>query len=56
MEQKLTECSALVLLFMPLFVALVSLIIEFNALDFVYVVLAGTIFLKYFIKTRKLKK
>ena len=55
MERKLTECSALILLFIPLFVALISVIIKFNVVDFVYLVLVGVIFLKYYIKTRKQK-
>ncbi len=55
MARILKECSALILLFIPVFVAIASIIIKFNVVDFVYLVLVGVIFLKYFIKTRKQK-
>ena len=55
MARKLTECSALILLFIPVFVAIASVIIKVNVVDFVYLVLVGVIFLKYYIKTRKQK-
>ena len=53
MANKLTEFSALIILFIPVIVAVASVIIKFNIVDFVYLVLVGIIFLNYFIKTRK---
>ena len=53
MANKLTEFSALIILFIPVIVAVDNVIIKFNIVDFVYLVLVGIIFLNYFIKTRK---
>ncbi len=53
MEQKLIDNTPLALLFLPVIIAVISVIIDFNIVDFVYVVLVGILFLKYFIVTRK---
>ncbi len=53
MEQKLTDLAPLALLFIPVVIALIGVIISFNIVDFVYLVLVGILFLKYFIVTRK---
>ncbi len=53
MEQKLTEITPLILLLLPVFIAIIGVIINFNVVDFVYVVLVGILFLRYFIVTRK---
>ncbi len=49
MANKLTEFSALILLFTPVFFATASVIVSFNMVDFIYLLLVGLIFLKYFI-------
>lgn len=53
MEQKLTDLTPLALLFLPVIIAIIGVIIDFNVVDFVYVVLVLILFLRYFIVTRK---
>ena len=49
MARKLTECSALILLFIPVFVAIASVIIKFNVVDFVYFVLVVAYLAPFFL-------
>ena len=53
MEQKLIDLAPLALLFIPVVIAIISVIVSFNVIDFFYLVLVGVLFLKYFIVTRK---
>lgn len=53
MEKKLTELAPLVLLFIPVIIAIIGVVISFNIIDFVYILLVGVLFLKYFVVTKK---
>ena len=55
MEQKLIDSAPLLLLFMPVCIAIIGIINNFNVVDFVYLVLVGVLFLKYFVVIKKQK-
>lgn len=55
MEKETSAYPILVLMFLPVYTAIGSLILEFNYVDFGYLVLVAFIFVKYFIQTRKRK-
>ncbi len=55
MNIKNSDVASLILLFIPVFIAIAGLATKFNLVDFIYLMLVGVTFLKYFVKTRKQK-
>lgn len=53
MEETETPYPILVLLFIPVYIAINKLIMEFNYVDFAYLMLVIIIFSRSFIKTRR---
>lgn len=60
MDDKRANIAVLVLIFLPVYIAISKIVVEFNVIEFGYLLLVAILFLNYFykekIKTKKKNK